>query len=142
MKVEIRQTPETSEAYAVIFCREVDASVLAAAESLRGGGDFITAYDAERIVVIKRKELYMIRVEEGKTRLYTEKASYESAKPLREFERLPGFMRISKFCVINLEEIKCFDPLFSGILQVTLKNDLKDTISRKYLPDMKRYLGL
>ena len=29
-----------------------------------------------------------------------------------------------------------------GVLQVTLRNGLKDTISRKYLPDMKRYLGL
>ncbi len=142
MKVEIKQTSEAAEAYAVIYCREVDASVLAAAEALRGGSDFITAYDAERIVVIKRKDLFMIRAEEGKTRLYTEKARYDTAKPLREFEALPGFLRISKFCIVNLDEIKCFDPMFSGILQVTLKNGLKDTISRKYLPDMKKYLGL
>ena len=142
MKVEIRQTPEAAETCAVIFCREVAASVLAAADSLRGGNDFLTAYDGERIVVIKRKELYMIRAEEGKTRLYTEKAHFDTPKPLREFEALPGFMRISKFCIINLDEIKCFDPLFSGALQLTLKNGLKDSISRKYLPDMKNYLGL
>lgn len=142
MKVEIRQTHETAEAYAVIFCREIDASVLAAAETLRGGSDVITAYDGERIVVIRRKDLFMIRAEEGRTRLYTEKAHYDTARPLREFEALPGFLRISKFCVINLEEIQCFDPMFSGILQVSLKNGLKDTVSRKYLPDMKKYLGL
>ena len=71
MKVEIRQTPEAAEPYAVICCREADASVLAAAEVLRGGSDFITASDGERIVVIRRKELFMIRTEEGRTRLYT-----------------------------------------------------------------------
>lgn len=142
MKVEIRQTPEAAEAYAVIYCREADASVLAAAESLRGGSDFIIASDRERIVVIRRKELFMIRAEEGRTRLYTEKARYDTAKPLRDFEALPGFMRISKFCIINLDEVKCFDPMFSGLLQVTLKNGLKDSISRKYLPEMKRFLGL
>lgn len=142
MKVEIRQTPEAAEPYAVICCREADASVLAAAEVLRGGSDFITASDGERIVVIRRKELFMIRTEEGRTRLYTEKARYDTAKPLRDFEAPPGFMRISKFCIINLDEVKCFDPMFSGLLQVTLKNGLKDSISRKYLPEMKRFLGL
>ncbi len=142
MKVEIKQSPEVSEPRAVIFCREIDEGVLNAAELLRGGGGVITAYDSGRIVVIGKKDLCMIRAEEGRTRLYTEKASFESPKPLREFENLSGFMRISKFCIINLSEIKCFDPLFSGTLQVTLKNGLKDSISRKYLPDMKRYLGL
>ena len=142
MKVEIKQTPEESEPHAVIYCREIDDTVLAAAEMLQRGADFITAYDAERIVVIKRRDLFMIRAEEGRTRLYTEKAAYDAARPLRDFESLPGFMRISKFCIINLETIRCFDPMFSGTMQVTLKNDLKDYISRKYLPDMKKYLGL
>ncbi len=142
MKVDIKQTADATEPYAVIYCREIDESVLNAAELLNRSGDVITAYDRERIVVVKRKDLYLIRAEEGRTRLYTEKAVYETARPLKEFESLAGFMRISKFCIINLEEIKCFDPLFSGVLQVTLKNGLKDTISRKYLPDMKKYLGL
>ena len=34
MEVEIRQTPEAAEAYAVIYCREADASVLALASRL------------------------------------------------------------------------------------------------------------
>ena len=142
MKVEIRQTNEAAEPYAVIFCQEIDAQVLTAAELLRQENDIITAYDQGRIVVIRRKDLFLIRTEDGRTRLYTEKAVYDTARPLRDFELLAGFMRISKFCVINLEEIRCFDPVFSGTMQVTLKNGLKDYISRKYLPDMKRYLGL
>ena len=142
MKVEIKQTNEAAEPYAVIFCREIDGPVLAAAEFLRQDSGVITAYDQDRIVVIRRKDLFLIRVEEGRTRLYTEKSVYDTARPLRDFESLPGFMRISKFCIINLDEIRCFDPMFSGTMQVTLKNGLKDYISRKYLPDMKRYLGL
>lgn len=142
MKVEIRQTAEAAEPYAVIYCREIGDSVLAAAQTLRQEGDVMIAYDGERIVVLKRKDIVMIRAEEGRTRLYTEKAVYDAARPLRDFEALSGFMRISKFCIINLSEIKCFDPMFSGTMQVTLKNGLKDYISRKYLPDIKRYLGL
>lgn len=142
MKVDIKQTQEAVEPYAIIYCRDIDDSVLTAAELLRRENDVITAFDGERIAVIKRKDLYMIRAEEGRTRLYTEKASYDAAKPLKEFESFAGFMRISKFCIVNLKEIKYFEPLFSGAMLVTLKNGSKETISRKYLPDMKRYLGL
>ena len=142
MKVEIKQTPEAAEPYAVIYCREADESVLSAAEALRRGNEVITAWGNGRLTVIDRKELFMLCTQEGRTRLFTAEAEFDSAKPLREYESLPGFMRISKFCVINLEKIKCFEPLFSGVMQVELKNGLKETISRKYLPDMKRYLGL
>ena len=142
MKVDIKKTEEALEPYAVIYCREINAEVLSAAEALGRTGDVITAYDNGSIVVIGKKDLYMIRAEEGKTRLYTTDASYETAKPLKDFETLSGFMRISKFCIINLETIKRFDPMFSGSMQVTLKNGSKDYISRKYLPEVKKYLGL
>jgi len=142
MRVEIKQIPDAAEPYAVIYCREADANVLAAAEALKKGNDVITVFANGRIIVIDRRDLYMMRAEDGRTRLYTKDTEYDSAKPLRDYESISGFMRISKFCVINLEKIKCFEPLFSGVMQVELKNGLKDTISRKYLPDMKRYLGL
>ena len=142
MKVDIKKTEEAVEPYAVIYCKEISAEILSAAEALGRTGDVITAYDNGSIIVIDRKDLYMIRVEEGRTRLCTADSSYETAKPLRDFEALSGFMRISKFCIINLEKIKRFDPMFSGIMQVTLKNGSKDYISRKYLPDVKKYLGL
>ena len=142
MKVDIKQTNEAAEPYAVIYCREINAEVITAAEAIGRAGDVITAYDNGSIVVIGKKDLYMIRAEDGRTRFYTADAAYETAKPLKDFEKLSGFMRISKFCIINLETIKRFDPMFSGSMQVTLKNGSKDYISRKYLPEVKKYLGL
>ena len=142
MKVDIKKTEEAIEPYAVIYCREINAEILSATEALGRAGNVITGYDNGSIIVINKKDLYMIRADEGRTKLYTSDASYETAKPLRDFETLSGFMRISKFCIINLEKIKRFDPMFSGTMQVTLKNGSKDYISRKYLPDVKKYLGL
>ena len=142
MRVEIKQTADAAEPYAVIYCREIDKEVLTAAEMFKRGSGFVTVYDRGQIVVIKREDIFMIRTEEGRTRIYSENADYETSNPLRDHEAFPGFMRISKYCIINLEQIKCFEPLLSGTMQVTLKNGLKDYISRKYLPDMKRYLGL
>lgn len=142
MKVQIKQTSDAVEPYAVIFCQKIDDCVRAAAETLKRGGDIVTALDGGRILVIEREDLYLIRSEDGRTRLYTERNAYDSSKPLKEFEALAGCMRISKSCIVNLGKLKSFEPHFSGVMQVTLKNGLKDYISRKYLPAMKKYLGL
>ncbi|MBQ6431297.1 MAG: hypothetical protein IJJ99_05420 [Oscillospiraceae bacterium] len=55
MKAEINQTPEAAAPYAVIYCREIDGTVLSAAEGLWQESDFVAVYDKERIAVIKRK---------------------------------------------------------------------------------------
>ena len=76
MKVDIKKTEEALEPYAVIYCREINAEILSAAEALGRAGEVITAYDNGSIVVIDKKDLFMIRADEGRTRLCTENAVY------------------------------------------------------------------
>ena len=66
-----------------------------------------------------------------------------SKKCLYEFEGIlrHDFMRISKTTIINLKQIDRVEPSFNGML-IVLKNGKKDYISRKYLPEFKKYLGL
>ena len=68
MRVEIKQIPDAAKPYAVIYCREADANVLAAAEGLKKGNDVITVFTNGRIIVIDRRDLYMLRAEDGRTR--------------------------------------------------------------------------
>ena len=51
-------------------------------------------------------------------------------------------MQISKTTLINLSYMDSIEPGFSGTLLLKLKNGDKDYVSRKYLPDLKNYLGL
>ena len=51
-------------------------------------------------------------------------------------------MQISKTTLINLSYMDCIEPGFSGTLLLKLKNGSKDYVSRKYLPEFKKYLGL
>ena len=53
-----------------------------------------------------------------------------------------GFMQISKQTIINLSYIKSVEAGFSGTLLLKLKNGLSDYVSRKYLPELKKYLGI
>lgn len=147
MKVEIRidSSISKSEINAVITCPEVTEAVLEAQRLLLGLGEdeaVITGMENGRTVIIERSELYAIKSENSRTQLVCKEKSFESPKPLKDFEGLRDFMRISKSCIVNLKKLKLVEPHYSGLMLLTLKNGSKEYISRKYLPDLKKYLGL
>ena len=76
--------------------------------------------------------------------IYDKNCKYRSSKRLYELEKILGndFIRISKSTIINLKEIDSVEPCFNGIMYIKLKNGTIDYISRKYLPNLKKYLGL
>jgi DNA-binding LytR/AlgR family response regulator len=86
----------------------------------------------------------MARVEDQKVVLYLKDSKATAGKRLNEIEKQLGgnFMRISKFTVVNLRQIGSVQPSINGFMYLTLKNGCRDSISRKYLPGFKRYLGL
>lgn len=147
MKVEIRidKSISKSEINALITCPEVTETVLEAQRLLLGLGEgetVITGTENGRTVIIERQELFAIKSENGRTQLVCKEKSFESPKPLKDFEGLRDFMRISKSCIVNLKKLKLVEPHYSGLMLLTLKNGSKEYISRKYLPDLKKYLGL
>ncbi|BCN32589.1 LytTR family DNA-binding domain-containing protein [Anaeromicropila herbilytica] len=146
MKVEIHISDEIEETHAVIYSNKMTDEIQQIADlfSSSSSNKIITAADNERIVVLKPKEIYMLRMENEKLFVYCQKERYISGKRLYEMEDLLGneFMRISKFTLINRKEISSVEPSFNGTMLVLLKNGCKDYISRKYLPEFKKYLGL
>ena len=147
MKVEIRidKSISKSEINALITCPEVTETVLEAQRLLLGLGEgetVITGMENGRTVIIDRSELYAVKSENGRTLLVCKEKSFESPKPLKDFEGLRDFMRISKSCIVNLKKLKLVEPHYSGLMILELKNGSKEFISRKYLPDLKNYLGL
>jgi DNA-binding LytR/AlgR family response regulator len=144
MKVEIKLLPEIKEAYAVIYCNEITDEIQELTSFMEAGESIVTAKDHERIVVLRPKEIFMVRVEGEKTMIYCRSQKYTTQKRLYELEKQlgKGFMRISKSAIINLNEIDCVEASFNSMMILILKNGCKEYISRKYLSDFKKYLGL
>lgn len=144
MKVEIKLSTEVQEAYAVIYCREITDEIQSLSSIIEAGENIITAKDQERIAVLRPKEIFMVRVEGGETVIYTKSRKYTTPKRLYELEEQLGkrFIRISKSAIINLNEVDSVEASFNSMMTLSLKNGCKDYISRKYLPDFKKYLGL
>ena len=145
MKVSIDLSPEYKEPYAVIHTDKVTDEIMRIVEMFGSNETPVTGLqNEEEIVVLKPREIYMVRVEGGDTLIYGERQKYRSRKRLYELAEILGkqFMQISKTTLINLSYIDSIEPGFSGTMLMKLKNGNKDYVSRKYLPEFKRYLGL
>ncbi|MBR1905512.1 MAG: LytTR family transcriptional regulator [Clostridiales bacterium] len=145
MKVSIDLSAEYKEPYAVIHTDKVTDEITRIIDIFSNNDTPVTALqNEEEIVVLKPDEIFMVRIEGGDTVIYGEKQKYRSRKRLYELAEILGkkFMQISKTTLINLSGIDSIEPGFSGTMLLKLKNGNKDYVSRKYLPDFKRYLGL
>ena len=145
MKVNIDISAEYKEPYAVIYTDKVTDEISRIADILGNNETPITALQNEEdIVVLQPKEIYMVRVEDGNTIIYGAKQKYRSRKRLYELADQLGkkFMQISKTTLVNLSYMDSIETGFSGTLLLKLKNGNKDYVSRKYLPEFKKYLGL
>lgn len=144
MKVELNISPEIKEPYIVINAPQITKEVkkvIEACETRNG----IIAYDSmERIIVIDPPEIFMVKVEDGKSMVYCDGNKYYSKKRLYEFKEMlgDGFMQISKSAVINLKKVDYLEPYFNGLMNLVLKNGSSEFISRKYLPEFKKHFGI
>ena len=145
MKVSIDISAEYKEPFAVIHTDKVTDEIQRVIDVLGTSETPITALQNEEdIIVLQPKDIYMVRVEDGDTVIYGAKQRYRSRKRLYELAEQLGkqFMQISKTTLINLSYMDSIEPGFSGTLLLKLKNGNKDYVSRKYLPEFKKYLGL
>ena len=145
MKISVDISAEYKEPYAVIYTDKLTDEIQHMIDMFSMSETPITALQNEEdLVVLQPGEIYMIRVENGDTIIYGEKQKYRSRKRLYELGQQLGkqFMQISKSTLINLSYMDSIEPGFSGTLLLKQKNGCKDFVSRKYLPEFKKYLGL
>lgn len=144
MRVEIKLQKNIPEPYAVIYTERITDEIQKVTNAIESMGRVVTAVLDDKIIVINIADIYMTRVEEDKTVIYCNDKKYVSRKRLCELEKVLGgdFMRISKTTLIHLDYISRVESSFNGMMLLTMKNGCKDYISRKYLPDFKKYLGL
>ncbi len=145
MKVTLDISTDYKEPYVVIHTDKVTEEIQRMIDIFSTNEAPITALQNEEdIIVLKPKEIYMVRVEDGDTVIYGEKKQYRSRKRLYELGDQLGsqFMQISKSTLVNLSYMDSIEPGFSGTLLLKLRNGSSDYVSRKYLPAFKKYLGL
>ena len=155
MKVNLFVSKDLEEPYAEIYTDVLTDNIQKAmilleneaeAETEEGMNDnsILAVKKGQDIVLLDFEDIFMIRVEEKQTKVYTENKDYLVKKPLYQIEENldSNFVRVSKATIVNLRKIKRVAPSLRGMMFIELKNGLKDNISRKYLSGFKDALDL
>ena len=104
----------------------------------------IKAVEVTDEISIKASAVYYIESVDKKTFVYTKQGCYDCKYRLYELEVMLGgyFMRCSKSMIINLKKIKNVKSQISGRVDATMLNDEIVVISRGYVKEVKRRLGI
>ena len=90
-------------------------------------------------------DIYYFESVENKTFIYVSDGEYEVVLKLYEIEEQLnkiGFIRISKFCILNLDRLTRVKGMLNGKFEAYLDNGEKVIITRHYAPEFKKRFGL
>ncbi len=149
MKVEIKIDSGYTEPLAVIntaeITEEVSEAVKRLKESSETGSQIITGFSDDRAEILTPAEIFRIYSENQKVLAVTDKGVFRLRMRLYQLEeKLSGqsFVRISNSEIINLKKTANFDLSFVGTIQVRMKNGESTFVSRRYVSEIKKILGV
>ncbi|KJY62779.1 uncharacterized protein JG30_02280 [Bombilactobacillus mellifer] len=98
----------------------------------------------DRIVTIKMNTLIKIEVQATSLTYYTTAEVVKTTGRLYQVLEVlnDNFVQVSRHAIINLNYLESIENGFAGNMIVRLANNLKTDVSRKYLPELEKELGL
>lgn len=152
MKIKVEISEEIYETCCIIKTSSLNDQVnkivnyIKTLDSNSNDANFVIGYDLdkEKTIIIKSDDIIKITVEDKKTYIFLDGKKYLSKKRLCELENSLGhpFFRVSKKALVNVNAMDNIEASFGGLFLLTLKNGSKEYISKKYLPVLKKYLGM
>lgn len=99
----------------------------------------------QKIYVLDPGNILLLYSEGSKILADTLENTYEIKQKLYECEEMllqHGFVRISKSAIVNVRKIKSIEMYFNGSLMVKFPNNRQEIISRRYVNQVKSFIGL
>lgn len=146
MKVELKIDQEVKETKVTIeaFSRDEEVNDLINYLS-HDYEDSIKGYIDQEMYIIKEEDILHIFAEKQKVVAITRNGRYIIHSRLYELEERLNkrlFARISNSEIINVKKILRLDASLSGTIAVYIEGDIKTYASRRYVPKIKKILGL
>lgn len=145
MRITIETIGKEKEEEILIRCHEVTNEIVSYVNSLKTQDSELIGYDHNDIHRLSFNDVYYFEAVDNKVFIYCKNKVYESKLKLYELEQLcenRRFFRCSKSTILNIEKITLIRPSFSGRFEAVLDNKETSIVSRQYVPQLKRKLGL
>ena len=144
MRVRFEQVDSREKEQALIRAVEKTADITSAIDLLENGSVGVAVTKDRNTFFCKLTQIYYIESVDKRTYVYTKGDCYESRDRLYELEEKLGtwFVRISKAMIVNLRKIRNVSAEPGGRMTAVLLNGERVIISRSYVKELKRRLGI
>ena len=144
MKVELKQAASYDDEGAVIRAVSVTDDIRNAIDILKNNGLSIPAIMDGTTVMIKAGSIYYVESVDKRIYIYTKDGCFETKYRLYELEDILGvnFLRCSKAMIVNIRKIRSVKSEANARLSTELLNGERIIISRGYVKELKKKLGV
>lgn len=147
MKITIETPLPDQEDEIIIRVADLNEDILEAVKKIKNmdSKESVAAVSGDAILMVPTKDIFYFDAVDNKVFVYTKDRNYEIKMKLYEIEEdfsFSSFIRVSKNTIINIRKIEHLSPEFNGRFVATLQNGEKILISRGYVPNLKKKLGI
>ena len=145
MRVTVEQIDREREEELIVRCHDPGAAWVQGVQEAVSGQQTVCGWQEDTMHRLRLTEIFYFEVVDDRSFLYTQAAVFEAKVKLYEFERLCAgstLFRCSKSMILNAEKIDYVRPSLSGRFEAVRSNGEKVVVSRKYVADLKRMLGV
>ena len=145
MKVTIIEDPNIKETEISIVCTKMSSEINDIISRISAVGLTIAGKKEEETFLIPIEDIFYFESVDGKIFFYTENEIYEAVVKLYKIEeglRNLQFSRISKTVIVNLDKLLSVKKAENSRLVATLVNRERLIVSRQYVSEIKKKLGV
>ena len=145
MKVTVEQIDREREEELIVRCHDPGAAWVQGVQEAVSGQQTVCGWREDEMHRLKLSEVFYFEVVDERAFVYTQADVFEAKEKLYEFERLcagSALFRCSKSMILNADRIDYVRPSLSGRFEAVLSNGEKVVVSRKYVAELKRMLGV
>jgi len=145
MEISIQEIPVQEEEQLIIRCHRVDENIFDLIHQIKSNQDRLLGYLDDEIYRLSLNDIYYFETVDHHSFFYCKDKIYETKLKLYEFEEYiinSRFFRASKSTIVNAKKIVHVKPSLSGRFEVYMENGEQLSVSRQFVPDLKKQIGL
>ena len=145
MKITIQENSSAPETEIIVVCKELTSELEEIISSIALSTHTIEGRADGEIYFLPLKDIYYFEAVENKVFFYTKDQTFEAHFKLYQIEeklQSTTFAQVSKSAIVNLKKIKSIRPDESSRLIATLLSNEKIMVSRSFVPEIKKKLGV
>ncbi len=142
MKIHVETKPNIQEVEVIVVCKEKNKEVDRILSILNIMEERLRVRKNQENFFVQLVDILYIDTVDKKVFVYTKEQVYETDLKLYELEDRFEFFRISKSCVVNLNQIHSLQAESHRRIKIMMSNSEKIIVSRQYAKELKNLLGV